>query len=94
MITENEQFCDLPTPSIRKNKQQIYYLETKNPQTRDDLSPTFHVDVWSLNVHLTVNFFWLLAEAVFMWEKNAWNTAETIFDGDDNEPPPHLSWAF
>ena len=28
-ITENEQFCDLPTPSIRKNKQQIYYLETK-----------------------------------------------------------------
>lgn len=30
MFTENEQFRDLPTPFISKNKQQIYCLETKN----------------------------------------------------------------
>ena len=43
---------------------------------------------------MTVNFFWLLAEAVFMWEKNAWNTAETIIDGDGNEPPPTFILSF
>lgn len=49
MFTENEQFRDLPTPFISKNKQQIYCLETKNPPTRDkfqdDLPCPFFVDV-------------------------------------------------